>query len=128
MVACQDADAMITGNTRRYSSSLEKIIKVVDPRPGEIMFGLNIIVNRGKTIFLCDTSVIEYPDATQLANWVASGYSITDVSHKKIVFPLFTIMFNPNIISPGLGSTTLIIFSSEDEYLLVFPVIIASAS
>ena len=34
MVACQDADAMITGNTRRYSSSLEKIIKVVDPRPG----------------------------------------------------------------------------------------------
>ena len=40
MVACQDADAMITGNTRRYSSSLEKIIKVVDPRPGEIMFGM----------------------------------------------------------------------------------------
>ena len=26
MVACEDADAMITGNTRRYSSSLEKII------------------------------------------------------------------------------------------------------
>ena len=43
MVACQDADAMITGNTRRYSSSLEKIIKVVDPRPGEIMFGLNLV-------------------------------------------------------------------------------------
>ena len=27
MVACGDADAMITGNTRRYSSSLEKIVK-----------------------------------------------------------------------------------------------------
>ena len=67
MVACKDADAMVTGNTRRYSSSLEKIIKVVDPRPGEIMFGLNLVVNRGKTIFICDTSVIEYPDANQLA-------------------------------------------------------------
>ncbi len=73
MVASGDADAMITGNTRRYSSSLEKIIKVVDPRPGEIMFGLNLIVNRGKTIFLCDTSVIEYPDANQLANMAISA-------------------------------------------------------
>ena len=73
MVASGDADAMVTGNTRRYSSSLEKIIKVVDPRPGEIMFGLNLIVNRGKTIFVCDTSVIEYPDANQLAEMAISA-------------------------------------------------------
>ncbi len=73
MVACHDADAMVTGNTRRYSSSLEKIIKVVDPRQGEIMFGLNLVVNRGKTIFICDTSVIEYPDAKQLAEMAKSA-------------------------------------------------------
>ena len=73
MVACKDADAMVTGNTRRYSSSLEKITKVVDPRSGEIMFGLNLIVNRGKTIFICDTSVIEYPDANQLSNMAISA-------------------------------------------------------
>ena len=73
MVASGDADAMITGNTRRYSSSLEKIVKVVDPRPGEIMFGLNLVVNRGKTIFICDTSVIEYPDANQLAAMASSA-------------------------------------------------------
>ena len=73
MVACKDADAMVTGNTRRYSSSLEKITKVVDPRSGEIMFGLNLVVNRGKTIFICDTSVIEYPDANQLAEMAISA-------------------------------------------------------
>ena len=73
MVACKDADAMVTGNTRRYSSSLEKISQVVDPRPGEIMFGLNLVVNRGKTIFICDTSVIEYPDANQLADMAKSA-------------------------------------------------------
>ena len=73
MVACKDADAMVTGNTRRYSSSLEKISQVVDPRPGEIMFGLNLVVNRGKTIFICDTSVIEYPDANQLAEMAKSA-------------------------------------------------------
>ncbi len=73
MVACGDADAMVTGNTRRYSSSLEKVTKVVDPRDGEIMFGLNLVVNRGKTIFICDTSVIEYPDANQLAEMAKSA-------------------------------------------------------
>ena len=73
MVACKDADAMVTGNTRRYSSSLEKVVQVVDPRPGEIMFGLNMVVNRGKTIFICDTSVIEYPEAKQLAEMAKSA-------------------------------------------------------
>ena len=73
MVACGDADAMVTGNTRRYSASLEKITQVVEPRTGEIMFGLNLIVNRGKTIFICDTSVIEYPDAKQLAEMAKSA-------------------------------------------------------
>ncbi len=73
MVACKDADAMVTGNTRRYSSSLDKITQVVDPRQGEIMFGLNMVVNRGKTIFICDTSVIEYPDANQLAEMAKSA-------------------------------------------------------
>jgi malate dehydrogenase (oxaloacetate-decarboxylating)(NADP+) len=93
MLACKDADAMVTGNTRRYSSSLEKIVKVVDPRPGQIMFGLDLIVNRGKTIFVCDTSVIEYPDANQLADM-----AITEVAHTKIVVPLLTIRVKPNII------------------------------
>ena len=73
MVACGDADAMVTGNTRRYSASLEKITQVVEPRDGEIMFGLNLIVNRGKTIFICDTSVIEYPDAKQLVEMAKSA-------------------------------------------------------
>ena len=36
------------------------------------MFGLNMIINRGKTIFVCDTSVIEYPDANQLAEMAIS--------------------------------------------------------
>ena len=67
MVSCGDADAMVTGNTRRYAASLDKIKKVVNPRPGEIMFGLNMIVNKGKTVFIADTTVNEYPSADQLA-------------------------------------------------------------
>jgi malate dehydrogenase (oxaloacetate-decarboxylating)(NADP+) len=67
MVSCGDADGAVTGNTRKYATSLEKINKVVDARPGEIMFGLNMIVNKGKTVFIGDTSVHEYPTSEQLA-------------------------------------------------------------
>ncbi len=73
MVACGDADAMVTGNTRRYAQSLEKIKKVVEPRPGEIMFGLNMVVNKGKTVFIGDTSVHEYPTSEQLAKIAISA-------------------------------------------------------
>ncbi|RPH00019.1 MAG: NADP-dependent malic enzyme [Candidatus Pelagibacter sp. TMED118] len=73
MVACGDADAMVTGNTRRYGQSLQKITKVVEPRPGEIMFGLNMVVNKGKTVFIGDTSVHEYPTSSQLAEIAISS-------------------------------------------------------
>ena len=73
MVECGDADAMVTGNTRKYSSSLKKITKVVDARPGEIMFGLNMVVNKGKTVFIADTTVHEYPSAKQMAEFAKSA-------------------------------------------------------
>ena len=73
MVECGDADAMVTGNTRRYSQSLDKIKKVVSPRPGEIMFGLNMVVNKGKTVFIGDTTVNEYPSSQQLAEIAISS-------------------------------------------------------
>ena len=52
MVACGDADGAVTGNTRRFGASFEKIKQVVDVREGEIMFGLNMIVHKGRTIFV----------------------------------------------------------------------------
>jgi malate dehydrogenase (oxaloacetate-decarboxylating)(NADP+) len=73
MVACGDADGAVTGNTRRFGASLEKIKQVVEPRPGEIMFGLNLVVYKGKTVFVGDTSVHEYPTSEQLAEIAKSS-------------------------------------------------------
>ena len=72
MVACGDADGAVTGNTRRFGSSFEKIKQVVDVRKGEIMFGLNMVVHKGKTIFIGDTSVHEYPTSEQMAEIAVS--------------------------------------------------------
>ena len=73
MVENGDADAMVTGNTRRYSQSLEKIKTVIPPRDGEIMFGLNMVVSKGKTVFIGDTSVNEYPSSQELAEIAISA-------------------------------------------------------
>ena len=73
MVACGDVDAMVTGNTRRYAQSLDKVLKVVDSRPGEIMYGLNMVVNKGRTVFIGDTSVHEYPTSAQMAEIAISA-------------------------------------------------------
>ncbi len=73
MVACGDADGAVTGNTRRFGASLDKVTQVVDARPGEIMFGLNMVVSKGKTIFVGDTSVNEYPSSEELAEIAISS-------------------------------------------------------
>ncbi len=73
MVSCGDADGAVTGNTRRFGTSFQKIIKVIDSRPGEIMFGLNMVVNKGKTVFIGDTTVHEYPTSEQLAQIAVSA-------------------------------------------------------
>ena len=52
---------------------MKKVIKVVDARPGEIMFGLNMIVNKGKTVFIADTTVHEYPTSKQMAEIAISS-------------------------------------------------------
>ncbi|MDC0424357.1 NADP-dependent malic enzyme [Candidatus Pelagibacter ubique] len=73
MVTCGDADGAVTGNTRRFGASFDKVTQVVDARPGEIMFGLNMVVAKGKTIFVGDTSVNEYPSSEELAEIAISS-------------------------------------------------------
>jgi len=73
MVACGDADGAVTGNTRRFGASFEKITQVVGARNNEIMFGLNMIVFKGKTIFVADTSVHEYPSSEEMSEIAISA-------------------------------------------------------
>ena len=73
MVSCGDADAMVTGNTRRYTSTLDKVKRVAEARKGEIIFGLNVMVNRGRTVFIADVAVHEIPTAEQLSEIAISS-------------------------------------------------------
>ncbi|MBI2242389.1 MAG: NADP-dependent malic enzyme [Magnetospirillum gryphiswaldense] len=68
MVAAGDADAMVTGLTRNYWQAFDEIKRVVDPAPGEVLLGLTMLIARGHTVFLADTTVHETPTAEQLAD------------------------------------------------------------
>jgi malate dehydrogenase (oxaloacetate-decarboxylating)(NADP+) len=67
MVASGDADAIITGGTRSYNDVLDDVQRVLDPAPDSLVFGLSILVARGRTIFIADTTVRERPTAEELA-------------------------------------------------------------
>jgi malate dehydrogenase (oxaloacetate-decarboxylating)(NADP+) len=68
MAQCGDADAMITGLTRNYNDSLDDILKVVNAKPGKMVFGLSMMIAKGKTVFISDTTVNELPTPDELAD------------------------------------------------------------
>ena len=66
MVAMGDADAMVTGVTRRFSVAFKEIQKVIDPKEGQRVIGVSIIVGRDRTVFMADTTVTTLPTAEEL--------------------------------------------------------------
>ncbi|MEO1188865.1 MAG: phosphate acyltransferase, partial [Pseudomonadota bacterium] len=67
MLAHGDADGMVTGVTRNYDVCLTDVRLSLDPLPDSDVIGMSMVINRGKTIFIADTSVNELPNGEQLA-------------------------------------------------------------
>ncbi len=70
MVALGHADGMVTGVTRNYATALDDIVKVIDPAPRERVMGMSVVLMKGRTLFISDTAVAEFPDPPELAQIV----------------------------------------------------------
>ena len=68
MVACGDADGMVTGLTKNYSICLEDALKVIDPKPDHVVFAYSILISKEDNILIADNSVHEIPSAEDMAN------------------------------------------------------------
>jgi len=68
MVALGDADAMVTGVTRNYSTALEDVRRVIDAKPGHRVIGVSIVLARGRTVIVADTAVHDMPNAVEIAD------------------------------------------------------------
>ncbi len=67
MLALGDADAMVTGVTRNFSTALEDIRLVIDTRPGHRLMGVSLLVTRGRAVVVGDTAITELPNAQDLS-------------------------------------------------------------
>jgi malate dehydrogenase (oxaloacetate-decarboxylating)(NADP+) len=68
MVALGDADALVTGVTRSYSSVMEDLRRCIDPKPGHRVIGISIALCRGRTVLVADTAVHDMPNSEELAD------------------------------------------------------------
>ncbi|MET3793853.1 NADP-dependent malic enzyme [Aquamicrobium terrae] len=68
MVALGDADGIVTGVTRNYSTALEDVRRVIDAKPGHCVIGASIVLARGRTVIVADTAVHDMPNAEQIAD------------------------------------------------------------
>ncbi len=97
MVAQADADAMVTGLTRDFAVPYEGIRRVLDPKPGDRVFGLTIVVARGRTVFIADTTVHEQPTPVELADIaVQSAAKARQMGHEpRVALLSFSNFGNP---------------------------------
>jgi malate dehydrogenase (oxaloacetate-decarboxylating)(NADP+) len=68
MLALGEADGMVTGLTRSNTVSLDEVRRVVDAQTGRRVFGLSIVLARGRTVFVADTTVHELPTSVEMAD------------------------------------------------------------
>jgi malate dehydrogenase (oxaloacetate-decarboxylating)(NADP+) len=86
MVSEGDADAMVTGLTRNYWQAFDEISRVIGAAPGELQFGLTMLVTRGRTVFLADTTAHETPTPEQLADIACqSAHKARQMGHEPRV-------------------------------------------
>jgi malate dehydrogenase (oxaloacetate-decarboxylating)(NADP+) len=67
MLARGQADAMVTGTTRNFNMVLKEVRRVLDVE-GDSLIGLSIVLAKGRTLFVADTSIHELPSAEELAD------------------------------------------------------------
>ena len=67
LVALGDADALVTGVTRNYSTALADVQRVIDAKPGHRVIGISVCLARGRTVLVADTAIHEMPTAQELA-------------------------------------------------------------
>ncbi len=67
MLALGHADGMVTGVTRNFDVALNNVKLVLDPRAGERLVAMSIVLAKGRTIFMSDTNINILPSSEELA-------------------------------------------------------------
>jgi malate dehydrogenase (oxaloacetate-decarboxylating)(NADP+) len=66
MIACGDADAMVTGLTKSYYNSLDDICKVIKPKKNKRILGYSIMLSNKHNMIIADNTACEFPQTDDL--------------------------------------------------------------
>jgi malate dehydrogenase (oxaloacetate-decarboxylating)(NADP+) len=98
MLAHGHADGMVTGVTRNFDTALANVRLALDPRPGERLIGISVALARGRTLFIADTNISEYPNSEEMAEiGVQVAHAARHMGHvPRVAFVSYSNFGNPD--------------------------------
>jgi len=91
-------DALITGLTRTFAQTMKEVREVLEPKPGEVPFGIHLMIAKNSTVFMADTTVNERPSARDLAVIAKETAAVARrLGHEpRVAFLSFSTFGNPS--------------------------------
>lgn len=97
MLALGEGDALITGVTRNYNICMQDIRRIIPEKKSQLVFGMTIMIAKGRTVFISDTTVHELPTAEELSQIaVMTAAKARQMGHDpRVAFLSFSTFGNP---------------------------------
>ncbi|MEI4479839.1 phosphate acyltransferase, partial [Klebsiella pneumoniae] len=68
MVAMGQADGLVTGVTRNWTTAYDDVRKVLDAKAARRVIGVSIVLIRGHAVLVADVSVHDMPSGEEIAD------------------------------------------------------------
>jgi malate dehydrogenase (oxaloacetate-decarboxylating)(NADP+) len=97
LLALGHGDAMISGITRPFAQTIREVNRVIDPKPGQVPFGVHLMIGKNYTVFLADTTINERPSAEELAHIACETAAVARrLGHEpRVAFLSYSTFGNP---------------------------------
>jgi malate dehydrogenase (oxaloacetate-decarboxylating)(NADP+) len=98
MLISGHADGMVTGVTRSFDQAFSDVTRIVDPAPGGRVMGLSIVLAKGRTVFIADTTVCEMPTPQDLGDIaIEASQAVRRMGHMpRVAFMSYSTFGNPS--------------------------------
>ncbi len=98
LLALGHGDAMISGITRPFAQTMREVSRVIDPKPGQVPFGIHLMIGKNYTVFLADTTINERPSAQELAHIAKETAAVARrLGHEpRVAFLSYSTFGNPS--------------------------------
>jgi malate dehydrogenase (oxaloacetate-decarboxylating)(NADP+) len=98
LLALGHGDAMITGVTRTFAQSIREVSRVIEPKAGQVPFGIHLMIGKNYTVFLADTTINERPSAAELAHIAKETAAVARrLGHEpRVAFLSYSTFGNPS--------------------------------